>query len=189
MPHPSQYFKRPKTSSKDMMREWLARQTKANEHMKNQFEYLEKISQTKPLPHIINTKPRHEFVYKPPLIRNENDKGDVKFIEEDEIKPIQTMPNPSLINLNSLTVSPFLKDCTVHIRYSNAKMFANDVLSNHVGDKELKSIHGIGTGRMTKKEIKKNDKGKPNEPNNEWKLNEKAVPYNEEVYHYESNFA
>ncbi|GKC51290.1 reverse transcriptase domain-containing protein, partial [Tanacetum coccineum] len=46
--------------------------------LKRQFEYLEKIQQTKSLPCSINTKLRHEFVYKPPFIRNKNDKGDVK---------------------------------------------------------------------------------------------------------------
>ncbi|GKF00586.1 hypothetical protein Tco_0027509 [Tanacetum coccineum] len=181
MPHPSRYFERHKTSTKEMMREWIARQMEANERMKNQvvelerqinqglrnrqaiienlerqFKYLGKIQPTKSLLHTTNTKPRHEFVYKPPSIRNENVKGDVKAIEEDEIKPIPTMPNPSLIKSNSSTVSPFLKDCTVHIPYTNAKKFTDDVLLNHVGDKELKSIDGVGTRRMIKKEIKKN---------------------------------
>ncbi|GKD60454.1 hypothetical protein Tco_1297963 [Tanacetum coccineum] len=65
--------------------------------------------------------------------------GDVKAIEEDEIKPIPIEPNPSPINSNSLTVSPSLKDFTVHIPYTNAKTFKDDVLLNYVGDKELKS--------------------------------------------------
>ncbi|GJZ37625.1 hypothetical protein Tco_0583816 [Tanacetum coccineum] len=91
------------------------------------------------------------------LSTNENDKGDVKFIEEDEIEPIPTMPNSNPINSNSPTVSPFLKDCTVHISYTNAKTFTDDVLLNHVGDKEVKSIDGVGIGRMPK--IKKNDMG------------------------------
>nr|GEU67578.1 hypothetical protein [Tanacetum cinerariifolium] len=142
-----------------MMREWMARQTKANEPYRIP-------SRT------TNTKPRHEFVYKPPSIQNENDKGDVKFIEDDDNKPIPTMPNPSLIKSNS----PFLKDCNVHIPYTNAKMFADDVLLNHVGDKEFKSINGVRIGRITK--IKKYDMGMPKEPNKEWKLNEKVVPYN-----------
>ncbi|GJW71296.1 hypothetical protein Tco_0128213 [Tanacetum coccineum] len=72
-----------------MMREWMTRQMEANERMKNQvvelenrinqglrnrqaiienlerqFKYLEKIQPSKSLPHTINTKPRHEFVYK-----------------------------------------------------------------------------------------------------------------------------
>nr|GEY74996.1 reverse transcriptase domain-containing protein [Tanacetum cinerariifolium] len=34
---------------------------------------------------------------------------------------------------------------------------------------------------MTKKEVKKDDKGMPKEPNKEWKLNEKVVPHNKEV--------
>ncbi|GJU23669.1 hypothetical protein Tco_1157011, partial [Tanacetum coccineum] len=90
------------------------------------------------------------------------------------------MPNLSLIKPNSPTVSPFLKDCTVHIPYTNAKMFADDVLPNHVGDKELKSIDGIINEVLTKKEIKKDDMCVPKEPNKEWKLNEKVVPHNEE---------
>ncbi|GJV52249.1 hypothetical protein Tco_1447990 [Tanacetum coccineum] len=106
--------------------------------------------------------------------------GDVKFIEEDETQPILTFPNPNLINSNSPTISSFLKDYTVHIPYTNAKMFADDVLPNHVGDEELNSIDGVGTGKMTKK----NDNGMPKELNKEWKLNDKTVPYNKEVYHY-----
>ncbi|GKC09935.1 hypothetical protein Tco_1001545 [Tanacetum coccineum] len=47
------------------------------------------------------------------------------------------MPNPSLSNSNSSTVSPFLKDSTVHIPYTNAKTFADDVFPNHVGNKEV----------------------------------------------------
>ncbi|GJT85250.1 hypothetical protein Tco_1066967 [Tanacetum coccineum] len=179
MPHPSQYFNRPRTSPEKMMREWMARQTEANERIKNQ--YLKKIPQTKPLPHTTNKKPKHEFVYQPPSIRNDNDKGDVKFIEEDEIKPIPTMSNSKPINSNSPTVSPFLKYCTVHIPNTNAKTFANDVLPNHVGDDELKSIDSVGTGKMKKKK----DKGMPKEPNKEWKFNEKAVPHNEDDYHYQ----
>nr|GEW09856.1 reverse transcriptase domain-containing protein [Tanacetum cinerariifolium] len=102
------------------------------------------------------------------------------------IKPIPTMPNSNLISSNSPTISPFLKDCTVHIPYMNGKTFTDDVLSNHVGDKELKLIDGVGTGRMTKKEIKKdgNDMGMPKELNKEWKLNEKVVHHNKEFYHY-----
>ncbi|GJU28368.1 hypothetical protein Tco_1166989 [Tanacetum coccineum] len=73
--------------------------------------------------------------------------------------PIPTMPNPSLINSNSPTVSPFLKDCTMHIPYTNAKMFLDDVLLNHVGDEELSSIDGVGNGVLTKKEIKKDGVG------------------------------
>ncbi|GJT45961.1 hypothetical protein Tco_1128044 [Tanacetum coccineum] len=190
-----------------MMREWMTRKMEANEHMKDQvvelenqinqrlrnrqpivknlerqFKYLEKTQHTKFLPRTTNTKPRQEFVYKPPLIRNENDKGDVKFIEEEEIKPIPTMPNPNLTNSNSPIVSPFLKDGTVHIPYSNVKAFADDVLLHHVGDKEFKSIDGVGTGRMKKKE--KSDNGMLRELNKEWKLNEKVVPNNNNFYHY-----
>nr|GEX77475.1 hypothetical protein [Tanacetum cinerariifolium] len=188
-----------------MMKEWMARHTEENERMKSkvvelerkinqglknrqaiirnlerQFEYLEKIQHTKSLPHTTNTKLRHEFVYKP-SVRNENDKGDVKFIKEVAIKPIPTMPNQSLMKSNSPTVSPFLKDSIVHIPYTNAKTFADVVLPNHVGGEELKSYDDVGTGRTTKTE--KNDKGMSKEPNKEWKLNDKVVPHNENFYH------
>ncbi|GJW99239.1 hypothetical protein Tco_0181047 [Tanacetum coccineum] len=132
MPHPSRYFEFTETSTEEMMREWMASQTKANERMKNQVVELEnQINQglrnhqaiiqnlerqfefffpTETLPPAINTKPRHEIVYKIPSIQNNNDKGDVKFIEEEETEPNLTMPNPNLIMSNSLTVSPLLKD-------------------------------------------------------------------------------
>ncbi|GJU43050.1 hypothetical protein Tco_1200316 [Tanacetum coccineum] len=87
------------------------------------------------------------------------------------------MSNPNIINSNSPTVTPYLKDCTVHIPYTNAKTFADDVLPNHVGDKEFKSIDGVRIGRMPK--IKKDDIGIPKEPNKEWKLNDKVVPHKE----------
>ncbi|GJZ68814.1 hypothetical protein Tco_0632364 [Tanacetum coccineum] len=151
------------------------------ENLERQFEYLVKILQTESLPRTIDSKTRHEFVYKPPSIRNENDKGDVAAIEEDAINPIPTMPNPNLIKYNS----PFLKNSTVHIPYTNAKTFADDVLLNNVGDKELKSIDDVGNGVLTKKEIKKDKMGMLKEHNKEWKLNEKVVPHNEEVYHYQ----
>ncbi|GKF04297.1 hypothetical protein Tco_0034965 [Tanacetum coccineum] len=92
-------------------------------------------------------------------------KGDVKFVEEDKIKPNPTMPNLNPINSNPPTVSPFLKDFTMLNSYTNAKTFANVVLPNHVGDKELKSIDGVGNGVLTKKE--KDDKGMQKEPNKE----------------------
>ncbi|GJV21202.1 hypothetical protein Tco_1370222 [Tanacetum coccineum] len=192
-----------------MMKEWMARKTEANERMKDQvvelerkinqglrnrqvivknlerqFKYLEKTQHTKFLPRTINTKLTHEFVYKPPSVRNENDKGDVKFIEEDAIYPILTMPNPKTVNSNSPTVTPFIKDCTMHIPYTNVKTFTDNVLLNTIGDEQLNSIDGVGIGKR-KKDIKKNDKGLPKEPNKEWKLNEKVVPHNKEnVYHY-----
>ncbi|GJX24800.1 hypothetical protein Tco_0231096 [Tanacetum coccineum] len=180
MPHPSRYFELPKTSTDEITREWMASQTKADEQMKNQvvklecqinqglrnrqtitenlerqFKYLEKTQHTQSLPRTTNTKPRYEFVYKPPSIRNENDKGDVKVIEEDVIKPIPTMPNPNLINSNSPTAPPFHEDYIVHIPYTNAKTFLDVALPNHVGDNELKLIYGVRNGVLTKKESKK----------------------------------
>nr|GEV85739.1 hypothetical protein [Tanacetum cinerariifolium] len=113
------------------------------------------------------------------LGRNENNKGDVKFVEDDKIKPILTKPKPNPIMSNSPTISPFLKDCVMHIPYINAKTFADDVLLNHVGDKELKSYDDVGTRRTTKKEVKKDNKVVPKELNKEWKQNEKVVPHNE----------
>ncbi|GKB02746.1 hypothetical protein Tco_0830835, partial [Tanacetum coccineum] len=85
--------------------------------------------------------------------------------EENEIKPIPTMPNPNPIKSDSPIVSPFLKDCTVHIPYTNTKTFVDNVLPNHVGDEEFKSIGGIGM--LTKKKIKKDDIGMPKELNKE----------------------
>ncbi|GKD62479.1 hypothetical protein Tco_1299988, partial [Tanacetum coccineum] len=41
MPHLSQYFERPETSTEEMMREWMGRQTEANERMKDQMVKLE----------------------------------------------------------------------------------------------------------------------------------------------------
>ncbi|GJZ11030.1 hypothetical protein Tco_0545789 [Tanacetum coccineum] len=143
------------------------------ENLERKFEYLKKIQHSKSFPRTTNTKLRHEFVYKPPSIRNENDKGDVASIEEDDIKPIPTMPNSNQIMSNSPTVSTFFKDCTMHISYTNAKTFADDALLNHVGDKELKSIDGVGNGVLTKTKIKKD--GVPTKLNKEWKLNEKEV--------------
>nr|GEV93069.1 hypothetical protein [Tanacetum cinerariifolium] len=69
------------------------------------------------------------------------------------------MSNPNQIISNSPTVSPFLKDNTVLIPYTNDKTFANDVLLNHVGNKELKSIDGVGNEVLTKKDIKKDENG------------------------------
>nr|GEW89575.1 reverse transcriptase domain-containing protein [Tanacetum cinerariifolium] len=136
-------------------------------NLKRQFKYLEKKQPVESFPRTINSKPRHEFVYKPSSIQNENDKGDIKYIEEDEIEPILTTPSPKPINSNSPTVTPFLKDCTMHIPYTNTKTFTDDVLPNHVGDKELKTFDGVGTTRMTKKEVKKDNKGMLKEPNKE----------------------
>ncbi|GJS74867.1 hypothetical protein Tco_0707708 [Tanacetum coccineum] len=158
-----------------MMKEWMARKTEANERMKDQvvelerkinqglrnrqaiiknlerqFKYIEKTQHTKFLPRTKNTKSRHEFVYKPPSVQNENDKGDVKFIEEDAIDPIPTMPNPKIVNSNSPTVTPFIKDFTVHIPYRNVKTFTDDVLLNTIGDEQLNSIDGVGIRKMKK---------------------------------------
>ncbi|GKA49928.1 hypothetical protein Tco_0743001 [Tanacetum coccineum] len=64
------------------------------------------------------------------------------------------------------------------------KMVKHDEILNHIGDKELKSIDGVGIGGFIKKDIKKDEKGMPKEPNKVWKLNERAVPCKEKVYHY-----
>ncbi|GKA18871.1 hypothetical protein Tco_0698786 [Tanacetum coccineum] len=189
MPRPSRYFELPKTSMEEMMREWMAKQTEANERMKDQVVKLERqinqgLRNRQTIIENLERQFKQEFVYKPPLIRNENDKGDVAFIKEDAINHIPTMPNPNPINSNSPTVSPFLKDFTMHIPYTNAKTFTDDVLMNHVGDKELKYVDGVGIRVLTKKKIKKNDNGVPKELNKEWKQNEKVVPHNKDVYHY-----
>ncbi|GJS55036.1 reverse transcriptase domain-containing protein [Tanacetum coccineum] len=164
MPRPSRYFEFTETSTEEMMREWMTSQTEANERMKNQVvELKNQINQglrnhqsiiqnlerqfrfllpTESLPRTTNTKLRHEFVYKPPSIRNNNDKGDVKFIKVDETQLFPTMPNPNPIEANSPTVSPFPKDFTMHILYTDAKSIDDVVLLNHVGEKEFKSIVG-----------------------------------------------
>ncbi|GJV57448.1 hypothetical protein Tco_1458453 [Tanacetum coccineum] len=67
------------------------------------------------------------------------------------------MPNPDPIEANSPTISPFPKDCTVHIPYTDAKTFADIVLLNQVGEKETRLIVGDGIRVLTKKKIKKND--------------------------------
>nr|GEX19532.1 reverse transcriptase domain-containing protein [Tanacetum cinerariifolium] len=81
------------------------------------------------------------------------DKGGVKAIEEDEIKPIPIVPNPNPITR---------------------------CIPNNTGDKELKSSGSVGNKVLTKKEVKKDGKGVPKEPNKEWKLNDKVVPHNED---------
>nr|GEV62109.1 hypothetical protein [Tanacetum cinerariifolium] len=122
------------------------------ENLERQFKYLnEKVHRNESLPRTINTIQRQEFFYKPPSIQNEHDKVNVEFIEEDDTEPIPTVPNPNLINYNSPTVSPFLKDCTVHIPYMNVKTFADDVLLTHIGDEKLKTNGGDGNGVLTKK--------------------------------------
>ena len=118
-PLSSQYFgqnKETKTSPEEMMIEWM----EGNESMKNhvvetKLGEKKEVHHTESLPQTTDSNPGHEFVYKPPSIRNEHDKGDVEFIEEDETESIPTMPNPNQIISSSLTVSPFLEDCTVHI--------------------------------------------------------------------------
>ncbi|GJS17941.1 hypothetical protein Tco_0412413 [Tanacetum coccineum] len=128
------------------------------QNLERQFEFL---LPTETLSPTTNTKLRHEFVYK---IRNDDNKGDVKLIEADETQLVPTMPNPNPIEANSPTVSPFPKDCTVHIPYTDGKTFADVVLLNHVGEKEFKSIVGEGIRVLTKKKIKKNDMGLSKEP-------------------------
>ncbi|GJX20563.1 hypothetical protein Tco_0223240 [Tanacetum coccineum] len=141
----------------EMMRELMASQTKVNERMKNQF-----LLPTETLPLATNTKLRHEIIYNIPSIRNDNDKGDVKLIEEEETEPNLTMRNPNLIMTNSPTVLPFLKDCTVHFLYTQEKVFEHDEISNHVGDKELISFVDI-ENEASKENIE--DTENPKRPN------------------------
>nr|GEV99472.1 hypothetical protein [Tanacetum cinerariifolium] len=61
------------------------------------------------------------------------------------------------------------------IRKKLKEMRDDDVLLNHVGDEEFKSIDDIENEKMTKKEIKKDENGVPKELNKEWKLNEKVA--------------
>ncbi|GJY67627.1 reverse transcriptase domain-containing protein [Tanacetum coccineum] len=82
--------------------------------------------------------------------------------EEEENEPNPTMPNPNLIMSNSPNVSPFLKDCTVHIPYTQEKVFKHDKISNHVDDKELISFVGI-ENEVSKGDIE--DTENPKRPN------------------------
>ncbi|GJU37038.1 reverse transcriptase domain-containing protein [Tanacetum coccineum] len=123
------------------------------------------------LPRTTNIKPRHEIVYNIPS--NDNNKGDVKFNKEEETEPNPTMPNPNPIEDNSPTLSPFPKDCTMHIPYTDAKTFADIVSLNHVGEKEFKSIVSDGIRVVTTKNIKKNDMGLSKEPAIEWNMGRK----------------
>nr|GEZ61043.1 hypothetical protein [Tanacetum cinerariifolium] len=108
----------------EMMREWMARQTEANERMKNQVVELErKINQ--------GLRNRQAII--------ENLERQFKFLTR---------------------------------RINVPKHYLIPQIPNR--DMELKM----------KKDIKKDDVGVPKELNKEWKLNEKAVPHNKEVYHY-----
>ncbi|GKC85107.1 hypothetical protein Tco_1140824 [Tanacetum coccineum] len=157
---PKRYFELPKISMEEMMREWMARQTEENERMKNQVVELErKIGQG---------LRNRQAIFK-------NLERQLEFLDK-KIRRAEPLPRTT----NTKPRHEF--DCTMHIPYTNVKTFANEVLANHVGDKELKSFDGIRTGRMTKKE--NNDNGATKEPNKEWKLNKKAISHNKEVYHY-----
>ncbi|GJV71402.1 hypothetical protein Tco_1491397 [Tanacetum coccineum] len=112
----------------------------------------------------LTTKIDSEFLKIRKELKDMRDGRDVEFIEEYEIKPILTMPNPSLIMFNSPIGSPFPKDYTVHIPKIQEKVFKHDKMLNHVDDEELKSF------------VEKDEVGLPKEPNKEWKLNEKVVP-------------
>ncbi|GKA20177.1 hypothetical protein Tco_0700166 [Tanacetum coccineum] len=83
------------------------------------------------------------------------------------------MPNPNPIEANSPTVSPFPKDCIVHILYTDVKIFADIILLNHIGEKEFKLIVGDGIRVLTKKKIKKKDMGLSKEPAMKWNTERK----------------
>jgi hypothetical protein len=120
------------------------------------MEEKQEVHHIESLPHTTESNPRHKFVYQPPPIRNEHDKGDVEVIEE----PITTMSTP--IITSSPTISPFHEDCTVHISTTkllvDEKMFTHDESSNHVGNKELNAILDVGNKVLKEKEIKKQEK-------------------------------
>ncbi|GJS14885.1 reverse transcriptase domain-containing protein [Tanacetum coccineum] len=143
MPHPSQYFKIPETSPDEMMRKWMSSQIKANEEMKNQVVELER--------KISHGLRNHQAII-------QNLERQFEFLEK---KNLCTDSLP--LTTNTKLRHEF--DCIVHISYTHVKKFKHDEILNHVGEKELKSIDGVGTRRMTKKE--KNDKGMPKEPNKE----------------------
>ncbi|GJS58762.1 hypothetical protein Tco_0653546 [Tanacetum coccineum] len=158
-----------------MMRKWMARQTGANDRMKNRVLELERqINQGLRNRQAIIENLERQFKY---LEKTQHTQS-LPLIEDDATKPIPTVHIP-------YTNAKTFADCIVHIPYTNAKTFADAVLPNHIGDKELKYVDGVGNAVLTKKKIKKNDKGKPKESNKEWKLNDKVVPRNKEVYHYQ----
>nr|GEZ24807.1 hypothetical protein [Tanacetum cinerariifolium] len=68
-----------------------------------------------------------------------------------------------------------------HGGYHDKTLKIHDVLTNHVGSKEFKSIEGVGNRVLMKK---MDEMGMPKEHNKEWKLNKKVVPHNKDVYHY-----
>ncbi|GJV16711.1 peptidase C48, SUMO/sentrin/Ubl1 [Tanacetum coccineum] len=118
----------PKASTNDMMREWIAILIEANKNMKNQF-LEKKIQRTNFLPD--TTKPKSgqdvvDGVYKPPSNRNENDKGDVEFIKENETQPIPIIQNSKLINSNSPTGEEFNKFDGIGIGGLKEKEIKND---------------------------------------------------------------
>nr|GEU39453.1 reverse transcriptase domain-containing protein [Tanacetum cinerariifolium] len=87
------------------------------------------------------------------------------FIIWKELKEIES--NQSRIKEPPSDYQEFREDCTVHIPYTNAKTFADDVLPNHVGDEEFESICGVGNEALTKKKKENDDRGMPKEPNEE----------------------
>ncbi|GJR57844.1 hypothetical protein Tco_1500006 [Tanacetum coccineum] len=107
MPHPSKYFELPKTSTEEMMREWMTMQMETNERMKNHVVELER-----------------------------------------KIKQGIKKPSSGYRELREAV-----------------RTFADNVFLNNVGDKKLKSVDGVGYQVLTKKEIKKDNKGMPKEHN------------------------
>ncbi|GJU70766.1 hypothetical protein Tco_1262171 [Tanacetum coccineum] len=100
---------------------------------------------------------------------------------KNEVVELENRINQGLWNRHAI-IENLERQFTYLEKTQHSKSLPHDVLPNHVGDKEFKLIDGVGIGRMPK--IKKDEMGMPKEPNKEWKLNEKEVPHNEEVYHY-----
>ncbi|GJR92912.1 hypothetical protein Tco_0265086 [Tanacetum coccineum] len=117
MSHPSRYFEFTKTLTEEMMREWMASQMKVNERMKNQVVELE---------NQINQGLRNHQAIIQNLER-----------QFEFLLPTKTLPR------TTNTKPRHEIDCTVHIPYTQKKVFEHDEISNHVGDKELISFVGI----------------------------------------------
>nr|GEU89793.1 hypothetical protein [Tanacetum cinerariifolium] len=100
----------------------------------------------------------------------EHVQGLVQGLESQVVVDDSTSDSSVELRMNKYyDVTSSLRRGALHILYMNAKTFADNVLSNHVGAKELKSIDGIRIGRMKKKE--NDEKGMSKEHNKEWNLN------------------
>nr|GEW76123.1 hypothetical protein [Tanacetum cinerariifolium] len=126
-----------------MMGEWMASQIKANERMKDHVVKLDRQimqglrnhqAMIEDLERKFNIFIRRSSIPNPILVPQVPNRdmslstNHPLLIEEDEIEPILAMTNPSPTMYNSPTVSPFAKDCTVHIPYTQKKVMVKRML-------------------------------------------------------------